>query len=328
MKQIICVGNHPDFNALRLGLRLARALQGPQREVVLAGVKGKLPKAAPVPVLEFAPAAKAKTWAAAFAKQGADKIISLASLTACEAAALAGLPYIYCEPENLKEPKPVKNKKALLQQAQKVLVIGTGSKALDKKRYGAQAVRVKNPAVWVRHGGGERPACFRKANNIVAVGAWSKNKSLPALLQAWAKLAPLHGTWHLTLAGEGTGKAAVTRFIQKNQLQDQLLAVALADLGPLKEQADIFISLDRPAEELLDAMASTLPVLAAESAAAQELITNGVDGLLLPAEADAWASALDGLMVDWGRRVGLALEAAKMQDRFPFELFASFFEEA
>ena len=76
--------------------RLAHVLAEKGQDTVLAGIKGKLPKHTKLATLEFAAAAKAKSMAETFKKAGADRVISLVSLPACEAAALAGLPYIYC----------------------------------------------------------------------------------------------------------------------------------------------------------------------------------------------------------------------------------------
>ena len=87
---------------MRLGARLATVMTEQGKEVVLAGLKGKLPKNSGLKTLEFAAAAKPKSMADAFKKEGVEKVISLVSLTSCEAAALAGMPYVYCEPENFK----------------------------------------------------------------------------------------------------------------------------------------------------------------------------------------------------------------------------------
>ena len=332
MKTIVFVGNHKNFSGLRLGARLAHVLADKGQDTVLAGVKGKLPKHTKLNTLEFAVAAKAKSIAEAFKKAGADRVISLASLPACEAAELAGLPYIYCEPENFKEEKAVKNKKTLLKKAEKVVVIGKGEKPLDKKVYGSRAVRTANPAVWVEHYNTDKPACFKKENNIVAAGKLAKSGGFDVLLKTWARLAPAHGTWHLTIMGDGVNKAALKKFIEKNHLSDSTEIVpADSDLYSLLRNADIYVSPAREAEgldELLDAMASKLPVVATDVTGADELVANAVSGLLVNAgEEEPLTVALDELMVNWGKRVGMAIEASHMKDLFPFDAFAALFDE-
>ena len=330
MKQMIVVANHKEFNALRLGLRVAHALQAGGRPVVLGGVKGKIPANAGVETVCFAASATAKTLAAAFKKAGVKRIISLASLPACEAAALAKLPYIYVEPENFKEEKAVKNKKAILQKAKKVLVLGNNTQALNKKMYGANALRVKNPAVWVEHFSGLRPACFKKANNLVAEGKLIKGSGMDSLLAAWAVLAPLHPTWHLTILGEGPQKTALKKLITKYHLQESVEFVAPGnDAAALLGHADIYLHPSaESAEQVLDALASKLPVVAADSLLMRDLIEPSENGYLVAAgDSKAWQAALDELMVSWPLRVGLALQAVKMRDRFPLEVFVSFFED-
>lgn len=332
MKTIVFVGNHKNFSGRRLGTRLAHVLTEKGQDTVLAGIKGKLPKHTKLATLEFAAAARAKSMAEAFKKAGADRVISLVSLPACEAAALAGLPYIYCEPENFKEEKAVKNKKALLKKAEKVVVIGKGDKPLDKKLYASNAVRTANPAVWVEHYNYDKPACFKKENNIVAAGKLAKSGGFDVLLKTWARLAPAHGTWHLTIVGDGVNKAALKKFIEKNGLSESTEIVpADSDLYSLLRNADIYVSPAREAEgldELLDAMASKLPVVATDVAGADELVANAVSGLLVNAgEEEPLTVALDDLMVNWGKRVGMAIEASHMKDRFPFDAFAALFDE-
>ena len=329
---MVFVGNSKNFSGLRLGLRLAKVLAEKGNDVILAGIKGKLPKYTDLKTMEFSAAAKAKTLAETLKKEDVQRVISLVSLPACEAAALAGVPYIYCEPENFKEDKPVKNKKALLKKAQKVVVIGKGEKPLDKKLYSANAVRTPNPAVWVEHYNYNKPACFKKENNIVAAGKLAKSGGFDVLLKTWARLAPAHATWHLTIVGDGASKTALKKFIEKNNLSASTEIVpADSDLYSLLRNADIYVSPAREAEgldELLDAMASKLPVVATDVPGADELVANALSGLLVNSgEEEPLTVALDELMVNWGKRVGMAIEDYRMKERFPFEVFAALFEE-
>lgn len=329
MKQTIFVGNHKNFNAARLGLYLAQRLQAGGRWVVLGGTKGKIPAGSGVETFTVAATVSAKTLAAAFKKTKAQRIISVGSLKACEAAALAKLPYIYVEPENFKEEKTVKNKPAILKNAQKVVVIGESEKALDKKRYGKNTVRVKNPAVWVEHFSGLRPMYFRKQNNLLAQGNLVKGSGMDNLLGVWAKLAAAHPTWHLTVVGEGTQKTALKKWVTQHKLQDSVQFAAEADLPALLAHTDIYLHPSAEStEEILDALASKLPVVAAKAAAVQGLISDSVSGYLVPAaNLKAWQKAMDNLMVNWDLRVKFALEGAKLRARFPGEMFVCLFED-
>ena len=220
-----------------------------------------------------------------------------------------------------------------MKKAKQVFVIKTSDKPLNKKAYtGLKVQEVANPAVWVEHYNYNKPACFKKENNIVAVGKLAKESGFDNLLKTWARLAPAHRTWHLTIVGDGAGKAALTKFIAKNGLEASTEIVSAAeDVYSLLRNADIFAypALNPAnADILLDAMASKLPCVACESGPVTALVANGVNGLIVNAgEEEPFTIALDELMVNWGKRVGIAVEAGKLKDGYPFEDFVRAFAQ-
>ena len=326
MNITVCIGGNKQISGARLGVKLAEFLYTQGHEVNLLAPKGKGNVFAGVPLKEYTAFTTAKSLAGQFTKTQTDVVISLMNLRACEAADIAKRPFVYVEYENFKEDKPVKTKKALLQKAARVLVLGGGDKPLNKKTYGPNACRVVPPAIWVEHYNYNKPACFKKENNILAVGPLTKESGFDTLLKTWARLAPAHTTWHLTIVGDGTQKAALNRFIEKNNLQASTEIIpAKSDVYSLLRNADIFAyPALKPAvaEVLLDAMASKLPCVACESAAVTALITNGVNGLIVNAgEEEPFTIALDDMMVNWGKRVEIAVEASKLKDQYPFETF-------
>ncbi len=326
MNITVCVGGNKTVSAARLGVKLAEYLQTQGHTVCVLAPKGKANVFTQVPLKEYITLTTTKKLAAMLTQNATDKVVSVMNLRACEAAELSGIPFIYVEYENFKEDKPAKNKKTLLQKATRVLVLGDSDKPLNKKTYGTNAVRVSAPAVWVEHYNYNKPACFKKENNILAVGPLAKESGLDTLLKTWARLAPAHKTWHLTLVGDGTQKATLNKFIVKNHLQDSTEIIpANSDVYSLLRNADIFAypALNPAcADVLLDAMASKLPCVACESAATTSLITNGVNGVIVNAgEEEPFTIALDDMMVNWGKRVGIAVEASKLKDKHPFETF-------
>ncbi len=328
MKTILFIGTHKNYSGLRLAAALGTALVWKGEEVLLAGNGEELPTYLQLPMTAIPSKATAKTLATLLQKNHIEKVISLAYLPGCEAALSLNIPFVYIEPENLKEAKPVKNKKDLLAKAQKVVVIGSSDKALNQKIYGANAIRVANPAIWVEHYNYHKPACFKKENNIVAAGPFGKEGGFDVLLKTWARLSPAHTTWHLTLVGYGAGKAALQKFIAQHKLQDSTQLVdADTDLYSLLRNADIYINPARtPAQldELLDAMASKLPVITTDVPGADEYVQNGINGLIVNVnEEEPLTIALDELMVNWGKRVGIAIEASKQKEKFPFDDFVT-----
>lgn len=332
MKYVVYAGHHKDFSGLRLGVRLAQNLAWNGNDVILAGPKGKLPDYTGLHTMEFATTATAKKMAEILKKEGVEKVLSLACLPICEAAVQNKIPFVYGEPENFKEEKTVKNKKTLLKKAKKVVVLAKTDKPLDKKTYGPNAVRVTGPAVWVEHFSHPHPACFKKENNLLAAGKLTKTGGFDVLLKAWAELSALHPSWHLTVVGDGPSKTSLKKFIEKNNLSASTEIVpAATNLYGLMSHADIYVNPTREGEgldELLDAMASKLPAIATRTKAAAALMQHGINGVLVEKEdVKGLTDALDELMVNWGKRVGLAVEAARLRERYPFEVFMAFFEQ-
>lgn len=333
MKIAIFAGGNKTFTASRLAVKLAEILTQQGHEAAVFTVKGKVKAKTQVALVEYAAVAKPKTLEGLLKKEGAEFVISFMSLPACQAAALAGIPFVYAENEGFKEDKAVKDKKTVLKKAKKVFVIRTTEGALNKKPYtGLKVQEVTNPAVWVEHYNYNKPACFKKENNIVAVGKLVKESGFDNLLKTWARLAPAHTSWHLTIVGDGTGKTALKKFIAKNGLEASTEIVPDdGDVYSLLRNADIFAypALNpQNVDILLDAMASKLPCVACESAPVVALVSNGINGLIVNAgEEEPFTIALDDLMVNWGKRVGIAVEASKLKDRYAFEDFVRAFAE-
>lgn len=331
MNITVFIGGNKDFTASRLGVQLAEALHSAGHSVTVRAVKGKVKSACGVTLKEYAAVAKPKTLASALTKEGAEFVISFMNLPGCEAAQEAGLPFVYAEEEDFKEDKPVKTKKATLKKAKRVFVIKTSSKPLSKKTYtGLTVTEIPAPAIGVEHCNRHKPACFKKENNIVAVGKLTKESGFDALLKTWARLASGHTSWHLTLVGDGPGKTALKKFIAKNGLETSTEIVPESeDAYNLLRYADIFAypaANPSRTDMLLDAMASKLPCVAYASSAAEALITNGVNGMLVSAgKEEPFMLALDELMVSWGRRVNIAVEAGKLKDKYPFADFVRAF---
>jgi|GEM_PF-1873738 Glycosyltransferase len=329
MKLTVCVGGNKTISGARLGAKLAQSLQVQGNEVNILAPKGKGVNCSNVSSKEYSGLTTAKSLASTFNKTHTSAVISIMNWRACEAAVIANCPFVYVEYENFKEDKVIKNKKEILQKALRVLVISNSSssgKTLNKKIYSSNAIRIAEPAVWVEHFNNNKPACYKKENNILAVGSFTKDSGLDSLLKTWARLAPAHSTWHLTIVGDGTQKAAFSRFITKNHLEASTEIVSAQNgIHNYMHNADIFAypsSTSASSDILLDAMASKLPCVALESSAATSLIKNGVNGVVVNAnDKEPFTSALDDMMVNWGKRVSMAVQASKLKDQYSFDTF-------
>ena len=81
MKSMIFLGQHKNFSGVRLGVRLAEVLAANGQEVLLAGVKGKLPGHVKQRTVAFAASAQAKSLAQLLQKEPACDIASAVAPT-------------------------------------------------------------------------------------------------------------------------------------------------------------------------------------------------------------------------------------------------------
>lgn len=176
----------------------------------------------------------------------------------------------------------------------------------------------------------ERPASERK--RLVAMGRLSSEKGFDLLLEAFAKLAPMHPDWDLTIWGQGELHDELTRHRDALGLAERVrLPGATRTPREKLAESDLFVLSSRYEgfpNALCEAMATGLPVVSyACRVGPSTIVTNEVDGILVPAEdVDALAAALSRLMSDEALRCRLGAEAVSIVDRFSLPNVASQWE--
>jgi glycosyltransferase involved in cell wall biosynthesis len=161
---------------------------------------------------------------------------------------------------------------------------------------------------------------------VLSVGRLAPEKNLDLLVQAFDAIAQRNPRARLVVVGHGPMRQALQDQCPKaifcGQLRGQTLAehYASADLFLMPSLTETFGNVTT------EAMASGLPVLAFDYAAAAELVTDGVDGQLAPlGDADhfvsaAWAlaaqPALRGQMSLAARQKVLPLDWARIVQNF------------
>lgn len=139
---------------------------------------------------------------------------------------------------------------------------------------------------------------------LLYVGRLDREKNLPFLLDAFERIAARHATARLVLVGRGTEEAALRRRSAARGTAERVRFVGGVTpdaLAPYYQAADVFVfssTTETQGLAILEAMASGLPVVAVRAAGVEEAVLDGVSGLLVPEEREAFAGAVLELLHD------------------------------
>jgi GalNAc-alpha-(1->4)-GalNAc-alpha-(1->3)-diNAcBac-PP-undecaprenol alpha-1,4-N-acetyl-D-galactosaminyltransferase len=157
---------------------------------------------------------------------------------------------------------------------------------------------------------------------VVAMGRLGREKGFDLLIEAFARCAAKHPDWSLVILGEGQERRALEVLSAELRIAHRVWLVGQihSPTASLK-RADLFVLSSRYEgfpNALLEAMACGMAVIATDCPSGpQEIIRNGVDGVLVKAESiEALASAMDGLMADGAARTRLGARAVEVVERF------------
>jgi glycosyltransferase involved in cell wall biosynthesis len=152
------------------------------------------------------------------------------------------------------------------------------------------------------------------------------------LLNAFASIKDRHPNWSLIILGEGAQRQELESLRDRLALGNRVSMPGLVkNPEDYLRQADLFVMSSRfeglPLS-LGEAMASGLAVISTDCPTGpREMITDGVDGLLVPNEdGDALGAAMDRLMSDDQTRQRLAARASEVTQRFGVEKVMAMWE--
>ena len=159
-------------------------------------------------------------------------------------------------------------------------------------------------------------------SKIVAVGRLNRQKGFDVLIEAFARIAPLHPTWSLDIVGEGPERASLELLIQDFRLTGRVtLRGVVSDVNAHLVDAGLFVMPSRfegfP-NSLLEAMACGCPVISTDCPSGPaEMIRADHDGLLVPAEnVTALADSMNRLLSSEADRRRLGANASAVLGRF------------
>jgi glycosyltransferase involved in cell wall biosynthesis len=129
--------------------------------------------------------------------------------------------------------------------------------------------------------------------SVLYAGRVSKEKNIDLLADAFALAHEKDPRLHLVLAGGGPEQARLAeRLGARASFLGWLEGTALAEVYASADAFCFPSETDTFGQVVLEAQASAIPVLAVDAGGPRELITDGVNGLLRPARAEALADAL------------------------------------
>lgn len=208
------------------------------------------------------------------------------------------------------------------------------SRAFFRKKVGTRAVVLPNSL---------NPAFIRpryekeREKEIVSVGRMDKNKNHEMQLRAFAALPPAYSDYTLTIYGDGELRSSIEELADELGIADRVrLPGVVPDVADRIGRASLFLLTsysEGVSNALIEALALGLPVIATDvpSGGTQELMADGVSGLIIPAgDQKALEDAMEKILGDSAYADSLGREAARIQERLAPErvnaLWRTYFE--
>ena len=173
----------------------------------------------------------------------------------------------------------------------------------------------------------QRPNSTHPERNIICVGRLEYSKGIDVLLHAWARLMQAPFTWrkdlrpHLRIVGGGVLRPQLERIATELHILDSIEFLGTrTDILPLLQQSWGFILPSRwegMPNALLEAMSCGLPCIATRVSGSEDLITTGLNGILVEPEQPAeMALALRQIIenANFAQQLGKAARATIVRD--------------
>jgi phosphatidylinositol alpha-mannosyltransferase len=193
------------------------------------------------------------------------------------------------------------------------IAVSEAARRFAEPRIGGPFEIVPNGLDWRRFATAE-PADLGAGTKLLFVGRLDERKGFPVAVAAFARLAAVRPDVRLIVAGDGPQRTAVGKLPDGVRSRVTMLgAVPNVDLPPYHASSDLYVGPAVGGESfgvvLLEAMAAGLPVVASDVPGYDEVVRDGVDGLLVsPRDPDALAAAIGKVLDDpeLARRLGAA----------------------
>ncbi len=168
---------------------------------------------------------------------------------------------------------------------------------------------------------------------LVYVGRIAREKNLEMLMRAFNKLLSRHQHLKLLLIGGGPALGETRKLVLRLGLERSvqfLGTLQRPEIDPIFAASDVFVfpsTTETQGIAICEAMSAGLPVVAVNAGGIPENITNGVDGILTPNDADAFAGAIERLIANDEERRQMGLRAKESASKLSVESMGDRFEK-
>jgi glycosyltransferase involved in cell wall biosynthesis len=156
---------------------------------------------------------------------------------------------------------------------------------------------------------------------LLYVGRLDREKNLDFLLRAFEAIAYRLPAARLVLGGTGTEERRLKRLASQLRLDPKILfagSVPQEKTAEYYRAADFFLFASETETQglvIAEAHASGLPVVAVRACGVDEVVRDGVTGLLVPASTGLFASAVHSLLTDEARRHQMGRSAREIAEK-------------
>ena len=166
------------------------------------------------------------------------------------------------------------------------IAVSRRAEAFERARIGGTYEIVPNGVDTVRFASAD-PADLPEGTRVLFVGRLDARKGFRVAVRAFATLAATRPDLRLVAVGEGPERDAVGTLPPELRARVAMLgAVPNSELPPIERACDLYLGPSTGGESfgvvLIEAMAAGLPVVASDTPGYDEVVRDGVDGLLVP----------------------------------------------
>jgi phosphatidylinositol alpha-mannosyltransferase len=182
------------------------------------------------------------------------------------------------------------------------IAVSEAAASFARERIGGSFEIVPN-GVDVARFTGATPADLGPGTKLLFVGRLDERKGFPTTVAAFERLAVDRPDLRLIVAGDGPDRTAADALAPAVRERITFLGtVPNRDLPPIHAACDLYLGASVGGESfgivLVEAMAAGLPVIASDIPGYDEVVRDGVDGLLVPARDGAALAAAAARVLD------------------------------